>query len=168
MPLPCVRAAAGLSAAGTLAGCGASSLYITCPKARPPELLCSCCRVLSTGVALSPETTLLKGTHMSGQPCDPYKESVQRLGDASQILVLSRGGSSLPVKSLSRVNMSFIQDWCWCCMPYVHLKRQRVGSASEVELSMYRRSLVLGGLTATHHSTALPCASMHFGPEPAS
>ena len=48
-----------------------------------------------------------------------------------------------------------------------HLKCHRVGSASEVELSMYRRSLVLGGLIVTHHSTALPCASMHCGPKPA-
>ena len=49
----------------------------------------------------------------------------------------------------------------------LHLNRHRVGSVSEIELSMYRRSLVLGGLMATHHSTPLPSASMHCGPKPA-
>ena len=68
MPLPCVRAASGLSAAGMPSSRGASSLYMTCPKARPPELLCSCCSVLSTGVVLFPETALQKGTRSSIQP----------------------------------------------------------------------------------------------------
>ena len=60
-PLPCVRAASGLSAAGTPAGCGASSLYMTCPNARPFEPLFSCSSVLSTGVVPSPETALQHG-----------------------------------------------------------------------------------------------------------